>query len=905
MSYSRRQLYAMGEPLGESVTRKEGGRIIYGGGGGGGPTQTNVTQSNVPDWLRPQVENVLMGAGKNLFQTKKVDSGQKNEDGTPIYNEEITGTKPFTPYSTDPSKYVAGFSPLQQQVQYNAANLQMPGQFNQATGYANQAAQGGLNTANQAAGYGNAGFQSGQMGQALGMQAAQQAAQRAGQAEQAAYGYGAQGQQSGLMGQQVGMQGGQMGIQGGARFGEMGAQAGLQGQQSGLQGQQIGTQGGQYYGGMGAGYGAQGAQAGANAGQLAQANANNLANNAYGYGDMGVGYARQGADLGTNYGQYYGAQGAGYGAQAAQLAPQAQMYGNQGAGYGSQAAQLANNALGYGSQAADIGRMGLRAESLGQDITGQARNYAAQQAAAGQQYAAQMTDPYAVQRYMNPYQSAVTDVQVAAAQRQADIATQGRKSAAARAGAFGGSRQAIENAEANRALATQQDTIRAQGQQAAYDKAVQAMQYGSNLGLTGLGGAQSGLGTALQGGQLGLSGIGQALAGQQAGMQGVGQAGSMYGLGMQGAQSGLAGLNAANQFYQTGMQGAGMGLQGLQQQLAGTAQGMQGSQIGLSAVDRANAAAQLSLSGADRTLAGTAQGMQGASMGLQGVDRSLAGTAQGMQGSQMAMQGAGVGLSGVDRQLAGVDRQLAGTAQGMQGAQVGLQGVDRALASGQLALSGADRGLAGTAQGMQGAQVGLQGVTGQQAGYGLANTAASNLANIGTQQLGAQTGILGLQNQIGGQQQSQQQQIINQAIQNYANAQNAPMDSFNQYNALLRGYALPGTTTTQYQSQPTLANQMMGFGTAGVSALALNNAMNPTSGSDVRVKENIERVGTLANGLGLYDFEYKPEFKNHPLCGYGRFRGVMAQEVEKLIPEAVVTMDNGYKAVKYDLVEMS
>ena len=34
--YSRRQLEALGEPLGESVTRKEGGRIIYGGGGSGG-----------------------------------------------------------------------------------------------------------------------------------------------------------------------------------------------------------------------------------------------------------------------------------------------------------------------------------------------------------------------------------------------------------------------------------------------------------------------------------------------------------------------------------------------------------------------------------------------------------------------------------------------------------------------------------------------------------------------------------------------------------------------------------------------------------------------------------------------------------------------------------------------------
>jgi hypothetical protein len=435
-----------------------------------------------------------------------------------------------------------------------------------------------------------------------------------------------------------------------------------------------------------------------------------------------------------------------------------------GSGYGASAAAMAPQAQMYGQSAADIGRMGLRAESLGQDITGQARNYAAQQAAAGQDYARQMTSPYAIQQYMNPYQSAVTDVQIAAAQRQADIAAQGRKSAAARAGAFGGSRQAIENAEANRALASQMDTIRAQGQQAAYDKAIQAMQYGSNLGLQGLGGAQSGLGTALQGGQLGLSGIGQAMAGQQAGLAGLGQAGSLYGL---------------------GMQGAGMGLQAAQTGLQGTAQGMQGAQAGLAGVGAANQAFQT--------------GIQGAGMGLQGVDRQLAGTAQGMQGAQAAMQGAGVGLAGVDR----------------------------ALASGQLALSGADRGLAGTAQGMQGAQVGLQGVTGQQAGYGLANQAAGTLGQLGTQQLAAQTGILGLQNQIGGQQQGQQQQIINQAIQNYAQAQEAPMTAFNQYNALLRGYAVPGQTTTQYQAQPTLANQLAGYGTAGVSALALNNALTP------------------------------------------------------------------------------
>jgi len=36
MNYSRRQLEAFGEPLGESVTRLKPGGRIYGGGGDGG-----------------------------------------------------------------------------------------------------------------------------------------------------------------------------------------------------------------------------------------------------------------------------------------------------------------------------------------------------------------------------------------------------------------------------------------------------------------------------------------------------------------------------------------------------------------------------------------------------------------------------------------------------------------------------------------------------------------------------------------------------------------------------------------------------------------------------------------------------------------------------------------------------
>lgn len=73
-------------------------------------------------------------------------------------------------------------------------------------------------------------------------------------------------------------------------------------------------------------------------------------------------------------------------------------------------------------------------------------------------------------------------------------------------------------------------------------------------------------------------------------------------------------------------------------------------------------------------------------------------------------------------------------------------------------------------------------------------------------------------------------------------------------------------------------------------------------GSDIRLKENIKQIGQLPNGLNVYKFEYKSEFKNHKACGHGEFIGVMAQEVEKLIPEAVFELDNGYKAVKYEMI---
>lgn len=70
--------------------------------------------------------------------------------------------------------------------------------------------------------------------------------------------------------------------------------------------------------------------------------------------------------------------------------------------------------------------------------------------------------------------------------------------------------------------------------------------------------------------------------------------------------------------------------------------------------------------------------------------------------------------------------------------------------------------------------------------------------------------------------------------------------------------------------------------------------------SDRRMKHNIKTLGKTESGLPVYSFEYKPEFKD--IAGHGTFVGFMADEVEKVIPEAVLVASNGYKMVDYSKV---
>jgi len=70
--------------------------------------------------------------------------------------------------------------------------------------------------------------------------------------------------------------------------------------------------------------------------------------------------------------------------------------------------------------------------------------------------------------------------------------------------------------------------------------------------------------------------------------------------------------------------------------------------------------------------------------------------------------------------------------------------------------------------------------------------------------------------------------------------------------------------------------------------------------SDRRVKENIARIGTHPLGIGLYLFDYQPEHREQ--WGHGRQFGVMADEVETVMPAAVSVGADGYKQVDYGML---
>lgn len=93
------------------------------------------------------------------------------------------------------------------------------------------------------------------------------------------------------------------------------------------------------------------------------------------------------------------------------------------------------------------------------------------------------------------------------------------------------------------------------------------------------------------------------------------------------------------------------------------------------------------------------------------------------------------------------------------------------------------------------------------------------------------------------------------------------------------------------------------LGGPGVSPDASNTAKARKKPSDPSIKQNIVRIGTHPLGIGLYLFEYKPGLRldDH----HRRHFGVMADEVEHVMPEAVSRDRNGIRQVDHALLGIS
>ena len=187
---------------------------------------------------------------------------------------------------------------------------------------------------------------------------------------------------------------------------------------------------------------------------------------------------------------------------------------------------------------------------------------------------------------------------------------------------------------------------------------------------------------------------------------------------------------------------------------------------------------------------------------------------------------------------------------------------------------------------------------GQQFNQGLANAQLGNQANL----------------------QAYNQQLQNAQLQNQAQQQGFTQAAYNQMqpinviNALRTGTQVQNPTYANVPQQAQVAGpDILGATQAGYNAqLGAVNAQNAASGnfmsglmnagvalaSDINLKENIKRIGTHDLGIGIYSYNYKDGYdlpKNMQI-------GVMAQEVETVMPEAVVIMPNGFKAVNYSML---
>jgi hypothetical protein len=218
-------------------------------------------------------------------------------------------------------------------------------------------------------------------------------------------------------------------------------------------------------------------------------------------------------------------------------------------------------------------------------------------------------------------------------------------------------------------------------------------------------------------------------------------------------------------------------------------------------------------------------------------------------------------------------------------------------------------------QALQGGQFANQAMLGQNQAQ-LGNVALSNQAlqqNYANQLSANQQNNAAMQQMFANQQaganlsNQAQQQAYNQALTQY----NMPLNTLS---ALRTGAQVQNPSFVNSAQQATTSGadilgasqmgynaQMGDFNQKQAAQQNFNQGLMGLGGalamSDIRTKENIKQIHWLPNGLPVYEYEYKPEWKDE--AGHGKFVGVMAQDVIKVQPNAIVHRNDGYMMVNY------
>jgi len=389
---------------------------------------------------------------------------------------------------------------------------------------------------------------------------------------------------------------------------------------------------------------------------------------------------------------------------------------------------------------------------------------AAQMGPAQQVSTGSFTAPGTVQQYMSPYQQAVTDIGKREAQRQADIAGTARGARAAQAGAFGGSRQAIENSEAQRNLSQQMADIQAKGGQEAYNQAAQMFTSDQARQLAA---QQANQAAGLTVGQQNLT------AQQQANVQN--EANRLQASGMNAQQA----LQAALANQQAGLT---VGQQNLASQQAtqqlGTQTGLQTALANLTNQQQAN-------------VQNTANQLQASGMNAQ----------QALQAA-LANQQTGYNV-GQQNLAANLGVQQLGSGQNLQ-AQLANQSANQQMQ--QLREQSSQYG----------AGLGLQGLQAGMAGY-------QNLGNIGQNLYGQTIGNIGIQQQLGNLQQQTDQAKQQADYEDFLNKQRYPYQQLSAMSDAIRGAPMTQQSSTLFTPNPSYISQLGGLATAGLGAYGLYN----------------------------------------------------------------------------------